>query len=1265
MKRGTRKILSQMLALLLAFVMVLPNVQQIIVLAQNAGQQCIYEQDGYTISYVVQNQWEDGMQAEVIITNTSAETIHNWGISYLLTGTIQNIWNATVVSHEEGKVHIQNNDYNGDIPAGQSVSFGYVLAGTELKKPDGFLLTQEKEIVAEGYEIKYNIDNDWTTGFQGTMEIWNHTEEPKRCWELSFHSNVEIDNLWGASYDENEGNYTLSSYEWNSVIPANGKVTIGFTGTKEADEEVVIDEYQLTEVAAYKKGGLEQEPITPTPGNADTDYALDTDGDGLPDYLEKESGTDCNNPDTDGDGLTDGYELFYLGTNPVLADSDKNGIPDGQEDSDGDGLSNMEEYGLGTDLLAADSDQDGLNDYEEIYVYGTDPKLADTDGDGIPDGEEVLLGLNPKGLYTNGVLDTQVVVSQRVSSDSESLKDINLKCEQFQLALEIECSGYAESNLTVHESPYAKVMDNRAIVGVCPDIRLEDKFIFQSMELQFYIDENVIDNQLNTYSNVTEELDGVNRYNVFQYVEDIDMLLPVPTTFDEEKGMVCANVNEQGTYCVMDLEAWLTELGFVYEESVRDEKLEIDEEAGIMLSSEPVMSTFMLADERQDNEDGYSGDFESLYNNILEQRKEMGESGYPISLFAMNSPAALSGDGEKRVYQSGDIVFILQGYGTDAVLFDFEKEAILQYGRMAYHLVPDARIRVLCTRSNGREIDTLWLNSYAEFEEQLAGMNYQNVYSRDYYMSRCLDKAMNFSDYREDVLPFIIWVINGEVCYNTSYEYYSPEQLLYEDRVASGMMGSLGMENGTYYTVYLDLHGDMEELVNYCLNPMALAKSGVQCMYDQLYERINNQKLIVTQSGLKRLPIDFGKISRFSKRDYDEDGLLDCEEIDFEGWQIVLEDTDIVDLPTYSQCMEKYMPHYSLAERFQGGGSAAFAQSLARFFGKVKVLPIKSSPVDVDSDGDGVEDYWDLSPMEKMDICFQVIEDYESYDVLNTIPTIKLEEAAEQDKLYGSKKLDSETIKVRIKDYCVIVVGGKTPLCGIVYPIYNDQDNTEEKMVSYKEAAENMEHYLSNTGTSRCMDNYWKAVAYTRTQRYYYYKYMNQYMDMVEATIQSGKIYTFATNPTCTLLVPMSELKEMASEANWWLAVGDAHNTIISEVSCQEGEDGKEYCAKVRFSVVDYYDWAGNDPDFYNMHLEGLAKNYFAYGIYETTIYWNENCRFPSCKVEDINLEQVSFDGIVDTELPQKFEDAKKYYDQYGDFIETAFGNGVFWRFFK
>lgn len=74
-----------------------------------------------------------------------------------------------------------------------------------------------------------------------------------------------------------------------------------------------------------------------------TDYqtvsTLDSDGDGLSDIEEFILGTDPNNDDTDGDGLRDGFESD-LGLNPLVAnnpnvDSDYDGRNDGQEQVDG------------------------------------------------------------------------------------------------------------------------------------------------------------------------------------------------------------------------------------------------------------------------------------------------------------------------------------------------------------------------------------------------------------------------------------------------------------------------------------------------------------------------------------------------------------------------------------------------------------------------------------------------------------------------------------------------------------------------------------------------------------------------------------------------------------------------------------------------------------------------------------------------------------------------------------------------------------------
>jgi len=66
-------------------------------------------------------------------------------------------------------------------------------------------------------------------------------------------------------------------------------------------------------------------------------------------------------------------------------------------DMDEDGLVFREEEMAGTDPTVADTDFDGLSDGEEINVYGSDPLNPDTDGDGFSDGEEVASGYSPIG----------------------------------------------------------------------------------------------------------------------------------------------------------------------------------------------------------------------------------------------------------------------------------------------------------------------------------------------------------------------------------------------------------------------------------------------------------------------------------------------------------------------------------------------------------------------------------------------------------------------------------------------------------------------------------------------------------------------------------------------------------------------------------------------------------------------------------------------------------------------------------------------------
>lgn len=102
----------------------------------------------------------------------------------------------------------------------------------------------------------------------------------------------------------------------------------------------------------------------------DATYPLpDQDNDGLPDFYELLAGTNVNDmtdalADSDGDALTN-YDEYLLLSNPSNADTDGDGIPDGYEVAYGMSL-------LDSGDAVLDSDQDGASNLDE-YLAGTLP----------------------------------------------------------------------------------------------------------------------------------------------------------------------------------------------------------------------------------------------------------------------------------------------------------------------------------------------------------------------------------------------------------------------------------------------------------------------------------------------------------------------------------------------------------------------------------------------------------------------------------------------------------------------------------------------------------------------------------------------------------------------------------------------------------------------------------------------------------------------------------------------------------------------------
>ena len=155
----------------------------------------------------------------------------------------------------------------------------------------------------------------------------------------------------------------------------------------------------------------------------------DDDNDGLTDIEEDAIGTDSLLLDTDADSVNDGDDVFPLDANEAI-DTDSDGIGDNadncravvndaQLDTDNDGVG---------DACDSDDDNDGLTDSEE-FTLGSNSLLADSDGDGTGDSTDAF--------------PTNIAAS--VDADNDGLpEDWNAACDdtcQSNSGLTLENSG--------------------------------------------------------------------------------------------------------------------------------------------------------------------------------------------------------------------------------------------------------------------------------------------------------------------------------------------------------------------------------------------------------------------------------------------------------------------------------------------------------------------------------------------------------------------------------------------------------------------------------------------------------------------------------------------------------------------------------------------------------------------------------------------------------------------------------------------------------
>ena len=895
--------------------------------------------ESYDVQFDVYDDWGEGFQGAVTVTNTGSEPFEAWTLSFDTNFTIGDYWGGRIIESSENRYTIGSEMWTNPIMPNSSSSFGFTATKQADTEPaaTNFVLTSVKidentmtEEAAITAEATYDSENNVVT------VVWQSTV-PTGIFEVM--TSLDGVNFEVAATVENAVFYEYAIDSGFGVLYVKIRQNI--------DGNVV-----------------ESNVVTVTENAEDIDYELDTDEDGLPDYYEDILGTDKNNADTDGDGLSDGYEVLYLGTDPLKADTNDNGINDGDEDFDNDGLTNAQECGLGTDPNTADTDGDGLNDGAEVNTHGTDPLKYDTDSDEISDGDEITLGLNPNSAATDGTPDSERTFTQTVSSDSEVLSAVNDDNETpFKVSLEMKSAGVAENNVYARESGYSNAIENSAIIGIAPEFVYTDGLSVEEVTVKFELENSVINNTLGTYTDESDEFKGIKRLNVFMFFEDINMLLPIETFHDETTNTVYTKTDRVGTYCLVDMEIFLDNL---------DNQLnDYDEhEVGIEAQSE---------DNETVSENKLDNDTFSMYNNI--NRIVLANSN--VQSYSNSSYGAI------------DVAFLIDCRSvSNPPEYAKIKRNIIETADTVFIKSPGSRIKIIVMNS----VTDSYLNNPAKILKR-SDIKANNPYD-DYFLNidevysalACLEKIPSVQNYNCSISYAINYACS---CYNESYPrnlyifcitqnsglYYGLTNKLKENLANLKSNGTNVQINTAYNEKPTSQYGYARDIVN-------IAKGGTYDSYEglssfmlrRIYNKvpqINGYKAIIGtgyKTVLLNRPISMqyewyrgGYLDELTDEDdIDKDGLYDYQEILFRcsdeplgKWLVNIEDPYDIKLYTFIEIKGKVGKDLFYVEKGLNRYRSAtgdYTESVESL-NSARILPIKSDPNSKDSDSDGLFDY--------------------------------------------------------------------------------------------------------------------------------------------------------------------------------------------------------------------------------------------------------------------------------------------------------------------
>ena len=289
--------------------------------------------DGYAVDYAISSSWDDMVQGEIKITNTTDIPIEAWTLSFASNIEIDSLWGGRIINDSDNRYSISSESWNNLIYPNNSITIGFIGSNVAEETPLFYDYSLSKII------IDNTLSSSKLKGYvysSGTMDLSDikidifssalkRTEEDLLIYENEYSFSTYTNSTGEYSFDKPTDN-CLVQIDVNSLPDTFGVDKLSyFVDSDDEVEDFVISEIANVEIVDEETviiyNAVGEELISDINIESDVRCLETYESDGAPTYktyvyaeANGVSSTECYNlfPEST-DLITQADELYQLG----------------------------------------------------------------------------------------------------------------------------------------------------------------------------------------------------------------------------------------------------------------------------------------------------------------------------------------------------------------------------------------------------------------------------------------------------------------------------------------------------------------------------------------------------------------------------------------------------------------------------------------------------------------------------------------------------------------------------------------------------------------------------------------------------------------------------------------------------------------------------------------------------------------------------------------------------------------------------------------